>query len=135
MVKFYLFFHGRLLIRNRLWAYIQPIMALLTLLPLGALLYHETYRLLSDATVLWLQSGSLLLVTPLTVAMAIKGLEQRSRCIGGWLVGCGVFLFGFALLAFSRAVVVWRAQANGRSCRSDLGRGYGTISARSDIER
>lgn len=130
---------------NRLWAYIQPAVALLTLLPMCALVYHE-HRPLSDAAVVRLHLASLvLLAAPLAAAMVVGGLGQRSRCLGGWLVGCGALLFGFAVLAFGRAAVVVFLGGRGRGAGGDgggrggrddggvvegRGGGYGTMSSR-----
>lgn len=113
---------------GRLWKLADPTLIAVLLLCSASLVIHEV-KLLSSVALLYLESLILAAATVSSLVLWVRCFQEESRSVKGVLMGCNVLMWGLALFAFVRAVVVWKVEANEDEMDQERAVMYGTFTS------
>lgn len=111
---------------GRLWKLADPTLVAVLLLCSASLVIHEV-KLLSSVALLYLESLILAATTVSSLVLWARCFQEESRSVKGVLMGCNVLMWGLALFAFVRAVVVWKVETNEDEMDHERAGMYGTF--------
>ncbi|KAM0226388.1 hypothetical protein ACHAQD_000308 [Fusarium lateritium] len=109
-----------------LWKLADPTLVAVLLLCSASLVIHEV-KLLSSVALLYLESLILVATTVSSLVLWARCFQEESRSVKGVLMGCNVLMWGLALFAFVRAVVVWKVEASEDEIDQERAVVYGTF--------
>jgi hypothetical protein len=115
-----------LLTIDRLWKLADPTLVAVMLLCSASLVIHEV-KLLSSVALLYLESLILAVTTLSSLVLWARCFQEESRSVKSVLMGCNVLMWGLALFAFVRAVVVWKVETNEDEMDQERAVMYGTF--------